>query len=195
MTKKKKLLILIACECVLLFTMVTGTIAWLTAESGTITNTFKPSNIEVALEEYGANNNVQAFQMVPGATIDKKATVSVENDVDCYVFVKVVETTNLDTYITYNMADGWLALPNNDGVYYRVVAANAETKTWSVLKDNAVTVNGGVTKEQMNALGTDTANYPKLTFTAYAIQKDYLSDGSAAVTTPEGAWTILKAGN
>ena len=194
MTKKKKLLILIACECLLLFTMVTGTIAWLTDKSATVANTFKPSNITVALEETNTTldgtNYKKEFKMIPGAPIEKDPKVDVTTDINCYVFVEVTKSNNLDTYIEWEIAEGWTALKTNSNVYYREISTT--TLDIPVIKNNTVTVKTNVTKDQMNALGTDTNNYPKLTFTAYAIQKDYLTDdNNAAVTTPEGAWKIL----
>ena len=65
-----------------------------------------------------------------------------------------------------------------DGVYYRDVPAAAADTSFDVLAGNQVTVNTGVTKTQLNALTENTQ--PKLTFTAYAVQKDNVADAAAA---------------
>ena len=53
--------------------VVGGTLAWLTAESDAVTNTFTTSGITVTLEETTGNE----YKMIPGYTIhkDPKATV------------------------------------------------------------------------------------------------------------------------
>ena len=107
--------------------------------------------------------------MIPGWNIEKDPKVTVKADSEaCYLFVKLEKSTNFDTFMTYEMADGWEALPEAPGVYYREVAAATADTTFEVLKGNQVTVQGTVTKAQMNDLTADT--YPTLTVTAYASQ-------------------------
>ena len=75
--------------------------------------------------------------------------------------------------MTYEIADGWKKLDNVDGVYYREVSKAAQDAEFTVIKDDTVTVKGEVTKEMLNALDANGAsNYPKLTVTAYAVQRD-----------------------
>ena len=192
MTMRKKLLITIACLSCILCIMVTGTIAWLIDDTETITNTFTPSNITVELKETGTTNNKQEFQMIPGKTYTKDPVVTVTNDIDCYVFVKVAETNNIwkeKNVVTYTMGAGWISL--GDGVYYRVVEKNAQEKEFSVINGNTVTISGDLTKEYMTSLGTDTTKYPSLQFTAYAVQ---MADGGAdndGNFTPAEAWAAV----
>lgn len=197
MTMRKKLLITIACLSCILCIMVTGTIAWLIDSTPTITNTFTPSNITVAISETNSvlgtdGNYSKEFQMIPGKTYTKDPVVTVTNDIDCYVFVKVAETKNIwneKKVVTYTMGAGWISL--GDGVYYRVVEANAQVKEFSVIAGNEVTINGALTKEYMTSLGTDTAKYPSLQFTAYAVQ---MADGGAENDgnfTPAEAWAAI----
>ena len=161
--KKKSLALLLAIALVVVG-VVAGTVAWLTDRTPSVTNTFTTSDINIELKE--TKNN---FQMIPGWTIEKDPKVTVKAGSEaCYLFVKLEESKNFADFMTYEMADGWEALPEAPGVFYREVAA-AETDTaFEVLKDNQVTVNDTVTKEQMNALTADT--YPTLTVTAYASQ-------------------------
>lgn len=162
---KKKSLALLLAIAIVVVGVVAGTVAWLTDKTPSVTNTFTTSDINIELKE--TKNN---FQMIPGWNIEKDPKVTVKTGSEaCYLFVKLEKSTNFDTFMTYEMADGWTALPEAPGVFYREVAAATADTTFEVLKDNQVTVKGTVTKEQMNALTADT--YPTLTVTAYASQQ------------------------
>ena len=162
---KKKSLALLLAIAIVVVGVVAGTVAWLTDKTPSVTNTFTTSDINIELKE--TKNN---FQMIPGWNIEKDPKVTVKAGSEaCYLFVKLEKSTNFDTFMTYEMADGWEALPEAPGVYYREVAAATGDTTFEVLKGNQVTVKGTVTKEQMNGLTADT--YPTLTVTAYASQQ------------------------
>ena len=86
MTRRKKLLVAIACLSVILCGLVTGTLAWLIDETKPIENEFTPSDITINLTE----SDDLDLKMVPGATITKDPKVTVEGgSEECYVFVKV----------------------------------------------------------------------------------------------------------
>lgn len=154
-----------------------GTLAWLTAKTDAVTNTFTVGNINIALEETTTD-----YKMVPGKPIDKDPKVTVEAGSEaCWLFVKIEESANLDSFIDYAIADGWTALTGVDGVYYREVAATADDMPFSVLANDQVTVKDTVTKAMMDEITAQTASAPTLTFTAYAVQKDGL-------TTAANAW-------
>lgn len=162
---KKKSLALLLAIAIVVVGAVAGTVAWLTDQTPSVTNTFTTSDINIELKE--TKNN---FQMIPGWNIEKDPKVTVKAGSEaCYLFVKLEKSTNFDTFMTYEMADGWEALPEAPGVYYREVAAATADTTYEVLKDNQVTVKDEVTKAQMNDLTADT--YPTLTVTAYASQQ------------------------
>ena len=111
----------------------------------------------------------------------------VDGSEDCYLFVKIEKSTTLDKYISYTVASGWTELDNVDGVYYRVVNATDRTKSFSVLANDQVTGNKGVTKADMEALKAENATQPTLTFTAYAVQKDNIDTAALAwekITNP-----------
>ena len=161
--KKKSLALLLAIALVVVGA-VAGTVAWLTDKTPSVTNTFTTSDINIELKE--TKNN---FQMIPGWNIEKDPKVTVKAGSEaCYLFVKLEKSTNFDTFMTYEMAEGWQALPEAPGVFYREVAAATADTTFEVLKGNQVTVKDEVTKAQMNDLTADT--YPTLTVTAYASQ-------------------------
>ena len=160
-----------------------GTVAWLTAQTPSVTNTFTVGDINITLNETKSD-----FKMVPGNVIDKDPVVTVvDGSEDCYLFVKIEKSTTLDKYISYTVASGWTELDNVDGVYYRVVNATDGTKSFSVLANDQVTVNEGVTKADMEALKAENATQPTLTFTAYAVQKDNIDTAALAwekITNP-----------
>lgn len=179
---KKKSLALLLAIAIVVVGAVAGTVAWLTDKTPSVTNTFTTSDINIELKE--TKNN---FQMIPGWNIEKDPKVTVKADSEaCYLFVKLEKSTNFDTFMTYEMADGWTALPGNDGVFYREVAAATADTTYEVLRDNQVTVKGTVTKAQMNALTADT--YPTLTVTAYASQ---LYKNNTEKFTAAAAWANI----
>lgn len=176
--KKKSLALLLAIALVVVGA-VAGTVAWLTDKTPSVTNTFTTSDINIELKE--TKNN---FQMIPGWNIEKDPKVTVKAGSEaCYLFVKLEKSTNFDTFMTYEMADGWTALPEAPGVFYREVAAATADTTFEVLKGNQVTVKDKVTKEQMNGLTADT--YPTLTVTAYASQ---LYKNNTEKFTAAAAW-------
>ena len=181
---KKKGLALVLALTLLVVCVVAGTLAWLTAKSDTVVNTFTTSDIEVKLEETKGTTVTggKEFKMIPGYELEKdpKAWV-VAGSEDCYLFVKLDWANNTYTsgetaksYLDWAIADGWALVPSETNVYYRTVTSaqmsnnNGATNAYPILAGNKVTVSGDITKEQMNAF-TD-ATLPKLTITAYASQ-------------------------
>ena len=165
---KKKSLALVLALAMIVVCVVGGTLAWLTATTPEVKNTFTTSDIDITLAETTGTS----YQMIPGYTIakDPKVTVLAGSE-KCFLFVKVVKSTNFDTFMTYEMADGWTQgdgtdIPSN--VYYRVVDTADMGTAYSVLANDKVTVRGDVTKAMLN--GLTEATQPTLTFTAYACQ-------------------------
>lgn len=168
---KKKTLALVLALTLLVAGVVGGTLAWLTDRTAEVKNTFTVGDINIGLTETTTD-----YKMVPGNTIAKDPTVTVKaNSEACWLFVKVTESENLDTFITYAIAEGWTKL--QDGVYYREVPASAADQTFSVLAGNTVTVKSDVTKTMLKTAKTDA---PTLTFKAYAVQKDNVASASDA---------------
>ena len=168
---------------------VAGTLAWLTAKSDTVTNTFTTSDIKVKLEETEGTpvTGGKEFKMIPGYAIKKDPKVTVlANSEECFLFVKLDKSANFDTYLEYTIAEGWTQLTGEgitDTVYYRTVEGNQIGTDYNVLQGNQVTVRGDVTKDKMNALTQNT--YPTLTITAYASQ---LHKNADKEFTPAEAW-------
>lgn len=177
-----------------------GTIAWLTDETDSVTNTFTVGDINITLTETynkdtngDTTNDAWVGKMVPGNTLSKDPKVTVKAGSEaCWLFVKVEKSSNLDDFITYTVNSGWTAGEGTGegkngvpvGVYYREVSAltteDAADEVFGVLTDNQVTVKDAVTKAMMNDLQKDDATQPTLTFTAYAVQKDNIADAATA---------------
>lgn len=163
--------------------IIGGSVAWLTAKTDPVVNTFTVGDINITLDE---SENLD-LKMVPGKTITKDPKVTVESGSEaCWLFVKIEKSTNYGTYLEDPiLAEGWEALTGVDGVYYRKVdAATAATGAeFAVLKDNEVKVKNTVTKSNME---TAKIAAPTLTFTAYAVQSDNVVDAKTA-------WNVIPA--
>lgn len=162
---------------------VGGTIAWLTATTEPVVNTFTYGKINIELTETKPEN--KKATIIPGVNISKDPKVTVKAGSEaCWLFVKVAEGgTFVANKVTYSIADGWTALDatNHPGVYYREVNAVTADTDFYVLKDNMVTVSEELTKAEVNGITTQ----PTLTFTAYAVQKD-------GINTAADAWDKVK---
>lgn len=186
MTTTKKLIVVIAALSVLLCCVVGGTLAYLRAQTDPVTNTFTYGDINITLTE---SNNLD-LKMIPGRTITKDPVVTVDPTSEaCYLFVKIDETAAVENYLDYAVADAWTPLSGVEGVYYMVLDTVPETpnNVFPVLKNNQVTVKTTVTKAMMEAVKAD-AELVKLTFTAYAVQKENVADVATA-------WAIATGNN
>ncbi len=170
---KKKTAALLLVLALLIGCVAGGTIAWLMDTTTPVVNTFTVGNIDIDLTEATKTNvtggTEYSFKMVPGDTINKDPKVTVKaNSEKCYLFVKLEKAKKFDSFLTYEMADGWTALTGNDGVYYRTVDLSTTDQEFYVLKNNQVQVKSDVTKTMMDGLST--AGNLTLTVTAYAHQ-------------------------
>lgn len=180
--------------------VASGTLAWLIDRAPEVTNTFTYGDINITLDETDTNQdddddpNTNEYTMTPGATINKDPQVTVlAGSEDSWVFVKLEESENFDEFMTYEIAEGWTALPGYDGVYYRQAATATEDQVFPVLKDDQVQVLLEVTKQQLNELdASGTANYPQLIISAYAIQHDA---NITELADPVSAWQLIEAEN
>lgn len=175
----KKGLILILSIVMVVCISISATLAYLFVETTPVENTFEYGDINITLDE----SKDLALKMIPGNTITKDPAVTVLKDSEaCWLFVKIDKSANFDDFMTYEIADGWTALPGETNVYYREVPATEADTEFAVLKDNEVLVKATVLKTELNALTEGTM--PTLTFTAYAVQK-------ANVTSVADAWKLV----
>ena len=163
---------------------VGGTIAWLTATTEPVVNTFTYGKIKIQLTETTGTE----YKIIPGVNISKDPKVTVKADSEaCWLFVKVAEEGTFVTgRVTYSIAEGWTALDatNHPGVYYREVDAVTADTDFNVLAGDTtypygvVTVSENLTKAEVNSVTAE--NQPKLIFTAYAVQKDGINTAAEA---------------
>lgn len=187
----KKILAVLLAVSLILVCAVGGTLAWLTASSGPVVNTFTTSDIQVELAESTGTQ----YQMIPGYDISKdpKAKVLAGSE-DCYLFVKLEKSANFDTYLSYTIADGWTKLTGQgitEEIYYRTVSSAEMGTAYSVLAGDKVTVKGTVTKADMTS--AESAK-PTLTITAYASQlhkSNSTAEGAVNDFTAGEAWANL----
>lgn len=203
MNKHRSFLLVLA--LVMIFTCaVSGVLAWLSASTTEVTNTFAPSSIGLALDEaeYDASTNSlktnrvmsnSGYKLIPGWTLPKDPTVTVSaGSIDCYVFVEITETNNPKNYLDYAVASGWTqgkgtTGANADGVptnvYYRTVTSSTSAQPFQILADNQVTVLGSLTQTELEAIGN---NKPTIQFKAYAVQ---MYEGYDDAFQPGEAWS------
>ena len=187
--------------------VIGGTLAWLTDTTDPVTNTFTIGDINLMLKEspYNANGtygipveNVEnSYPLLPGSTYKKDPFVTVTaNSEDCYLFVKVTVTDDIQSYLTYTLnlteTNGWKSVPNEDDVYYREVARQDEDQTWYLIAGNDTHDTGVISvKDTIVKKGAASDGFvdmpdvaPELTFTAYAVQQANL--------TVQQAWDLVK---
>ena len=166
---------------------ISGTLSYLKDVSDAKVNEFDPSKVTVDVVE-----TPNQYKIVPGTEQTKDPKAVIDNDIDAYLFVEVVDET--EGKVTYEIADGWTLLNGYDNVYYRTVGAN-DPKEYPILKDNKVSYGANL----------EAADMPdgkvKLSFIAKAIQKDPFADEQeayesipTAVTSGEGMKNALDAG-
>lgn len=169
--KKKTVALLLACVLAL-GVAVGGSLAWLTAESAEVKNTFTDSDVNITLAE-----TTTEYKMIPGWTIAKDPLVTVDKDSeDCFVFVKIETSPNYESYLEpYTIDPAWEQLTDAsgteiEGVFYQKVSNLTADWTDYVLKaghdsdcsdqgscdcankNGFVTVRTAVTKEMMDAI-------------------------------------------
>ena len=184
-----KLVVAMLAVTLLIGCAIGGTVAWLTAKTEAVVNTFTYGDINITLDETTGSD----YKIIPGVNIEKDPKVTVKaNSEACWLFVKVEEEgTFVANKVTYSIADGWTKgdgtkIPAN--VYYREVNAVTTDTSFYILagdttyRNGVVKVSENLTKTEVNSITTQ----PTLTFTAYAVQKDGIdtaADAWAKVST------------
>lgn len=202
MNKFTKILLTALCLVLVVALSVGGTLAWLTDNTETVTNTFTVGDINITLVEHAYNtentseitttvSNENTYKMIPGTTYAKDPTVTVKaNSEKCYLFVKLEQVNNPSSYLTYTSMleeanEGWTKLTDVDNVWYRVVDASANDTSFTLLKDNKVEVKDSIVKGTAGeGEVTMPTTQPQLKYTAYAVQFDNVESAAAA-------WTLV----
>lgn len=193
MKTRNKALILTLCAVLLVVATVMGTLAYLTAQTDTITNTFTVGKVALTLDEakvdaYGvaeqgaARVKANAYKLIPGHSYTKDPTVHVTADSEnSYIFVKVengiaaLEAQDNNTIAKQIVDKGWMALNGVANVYYKEYTSKNTVENLVVFESFKIAdaVSG---TDAWNAISENT----KITVTAYAVQKDGFADAKAA---------------
>lgn len=217
MKKTSKALLLGLCALLLVGASVLGTMAYLTAKTEKVVNTFTVGNVGITLDE-GVIDSItgkftdngksrtasgQEYHLLPGSDYDKDPTVTVTTGSEsCYLFVKVengikeIEDT-AHTVASQMKAKNWRLVSGTTDVYVLYnedgsgrYIANAEDK--KVVFDKfyiAGTVDGGTLAKYSEREADGTPKYT-ITVSAYAIQ----ASGLNAKTDAE-LWALVPATN
>ena len=195
-----KLVVAMLAVTLLIGCAIGGTVAWLTANTAPVVNTFTYGDINIdlwetkdgmhtesRLNENGYVVNARSdLKIIPGVDLPKDPTVTVKAGSEaCWLFVKVEKSgTFVTNKVTYSIDDTvWTQLDNVAGVYYKKIETLTASETdYNILKDKKVTVSQELTKGEINSIEEGQKN-PTLTFKAYAVQLD-------AAQTAADAWAI-----
>lgn len=191
----KKPLILTLALVITISGAVSGSLAWLTAATDVLTNTFTIGNIKIDLTETpdgDDDDQNNSYEMTLGQPIDKDPKVTVyENSKDCWLYIKIQVSDNFDDFLTYEIAEGWTKLSGEEGVYYREVDESKSAQSFYVLKDNKVHVKSGedITNEMLDEISASN-NYPYMKLKAFAVQRDKSID---KIDNAVDAWALIPA--
>ena len=200
--KLAKALLLVLCAILLVCASVVGTLAYLTA-GDEVTNTFTVGKVEISMDETDVNEHgvkdgdtrvkMNTYQLIPGRTYVKDPIVYVTAESEtCYVFIKVqndiVELEDsANTIEAQILANHWLEVPGETGVYYQKVAEDAADKTLETFASFKIDIEE--TKTTLAAVDSETA----VVVTAYAIQAENVEDvNEADDVNAKTAWDIVK---
>lgn len=204
MRRMRKYLIVVACIALVAGVAIGGTMAWLSAKTQTVTNTFTVGNIDITLEETpntdtdkDGENDAWTGHIIPGVDLPKDPKVTVKAGSEaCYVFVKVepVDWPN-NANIKWTIDSDWkqLCVYENgvvtetpvENIYYikqSEIPATDEDVIYDVLLNNKVEVSGELTKHEVDQIiadltGTDgKVGSFTLNITAYAIQQEKMDN-------------------
>lgn len=181
-----------------------GTIAWLTAESGTVTNTFTVGNITIDLKEHALKDDGtldtsktvtenKNYKVVPGATQPKDpfVTVSAKSE-KCWVYAKVTNNLllNGESVVAINKNTNWTVVASDDNVtlyrYNVEVDALTEAKTLEPVFDS-ITYDG----DKITAANIGDLNGKTIVIEAYAHQS--ANTTQTVADTAAKAWADISA--
>ena len=192
----QKLTVVLLSVILVLCCTIGGTLAWLSAESEAVTNTFTVGDINIKLQEYPFKKNadgsistieldenadpvqkIETYKVVPGGNQPKKPFVTVEKKSEnCYVYVSIVNKLIIgnEVVVNYNEPAGWTLVGSKteaDAVtklyrYNNVVEYN-ETEDQKLTVFTTVSYLNTITKDTIKELNGKT-----IELQAFAHQSD-----------------------
>jgi predicted ribosomally synthesized peptide with SipW-like signal peptide len=197
MTKRKTIYTILAVVLVCCIA-VAGTLAYLTAQTSEVKNTFTSTDTlgKIDLKEHEATVNDKgvytlgtaevtsnSYKVLPGVNLPKDPfiTITDKSDVASYLYVEVVDELGENSGLSYALTSDWTKLnvkgANGGDVYvYQngllITDTNAPATVY-ILKDNVVTVGQDVNVDK---------NGVDITFYGYMAQASAGADADAAYT-------------
>ena len=180
---KVQIIILLFLGIVFLGKITNGKYAWLSGKTKFLNSSFTYGDIKISIDD---SNDSGDYEIMPGTKITKDTSVIVSaKSEDCWLYVKIDKSDNFDEFMTYEIDDGWNMLGNEKNVYYREVSKMSSDQEFGVIKNNLINVKSELTKQM---LGSISENYPTLTVTAYAVQRD---KDIETLNNASDAWQLL----
>lgn len=172
----KKILAMALAVVLLIGVGVGGTLAWLTAQSETVTNTFTVGDINITLQEHPFKANstteldteatpvkeITTYKVVPGGKQPKDPFVTVKaNSENCYVYVNIENQLAIDGTI--------------------VVTYNIDSNSWERIADKTDDTTGAVSTlyRYKSEVAYSTADQNQTVFTEVSYSNTILKDNSA----------------
>jgi len=187
---KKKTLALLACAVVLVLGSVAATMAYLTATTDQVNNTFTVGDVAITLDEKDVDDSTankerdiaNNYHIFPGGNYEKDPTVHVgATSEDAWLFVKVyngierieADSDDIKTIAEQMEANGWTAVNNADGWFkYNRVVTKADT---NIVVFSEFTIADTVDGATLGGYGSET-----IKVFAYAVQADGFDTAEAA---------------
>ena len=191
--KNKKFLMMMLAMVLVCVVSVAGTLAYLTATTQSVKNTFVAAELaDLVLDESKANGSngnytldtntrVQAnnYTVVPGVNLPKDPKVTVKGlEQTAYLYIEVIDA--LPSTITWEMRDTWTEVTGKTGknggkiyAYNAIIQPNTADQEFFIIKDDTMVVASNYEK---------TTAAQELTFYAYLCQSAGFSSAAEAYT-------------
>lgn len=141
-----------------------GTYAYLADSTDEVVNTVEMNKSLVDITE-----TTKDYQIIPGTSETKDPKVTMDNTVDSWLFVKVIDKTK--DLVQWSIADGWTLLDGTDDIYYRAVKGDAKTKEFYILKDNKIYYSADLKNKDLTDDDGNLKDSVTLSFQGYTIQQ------------------------
>lgn len=193
----KKIIVTLLAIVLLIGCTIGGTLAWLTATSGTVTNTFTVGDINITLQEYPFKTDstteldesatpvqsIDTYKVVPGGEQPKKPFVTVKaKSENCYVYVNVVNNLTIDKtlVVNYDTPANWTQIATQtaaDGTVstlyrYNSIMNYSENDSEPLVVFTKVTYSNSIQKDSETDLEIGQLKDKTIVLKAYAHQSD-----------------------
>lgn len=186
----KKKLTMIAALALAVCIGIGGTMAYLTAKTQVINNTFTIGSVAVSLYETDAEGNPVTtgieYTVAPGQSAKKDPTIKVTSEDDAWVFIGV---NNSSTVISHDgINEGWTQVGTytDNGITYTVYGYNTivEKNGTATLFDN-INFSDAITGNEVS--DTETISGSAIKVIGFGVQTEGFTTAQAAWTATFGA--------